>query len=386
MSDVEVRPVRTEADEKAFLHMPWTVHSGDPNWVAPLWRDHVRYFDPQYMPELRHMDFERFVAWRGSEPVGTVIAFVNHAYNEFHEANAGWFGQFEVLEDREAAHALLRTAEGWVRGQGADTLMGPATYSTNSEIGLLVDGYDKSPMIMMTYQPPYVKDFVESYPGLEKAMDLLSWHFDGEKWGGRKADRLPEKLTRVVEKIRTRRNLVIRQAHMRDFDEEIEKLEKIYQSAWAKNWGFVPMSDEEMEHLKEELKPFVDERMVLFVEVDGEPIAFGAPIPNIYQPLRLVHSKPGEPHWLQLLRLVWHWKVRRQMNGIRTFLLGVLEGYRGSGADALLYYELIKRGLGAGYMDIEMSWILETNDMMNRAIQMLGAEVDKRYRVYQKAL
>jgi GNAT superfamily N-acetyltransferase len=383
MSDLSVRPVSSEADQQAFLRMPWTVYKDDPCWTPPLWSEHVRFFDPAHNVELKHIDFEKFVAWRGGQPVGTIIAHINHAYNRFQEQNVGWFGQFEVLDDREAALALLNAAEEWVKARGVDAIMGPATFSTNSEIGMLIDGFEHPQMIMTPHSRPYYRGFVES-AGYQKAMDLWYWHFNGEDWGGKKADKLPEKLTRVVNKIRTRRNFKVRQANLRDFRAEVERLKVIYNQAWAKNWGFVPMDDEEIDKLARDLKPMVDPHIVVIVEVDSKPVAFGLPLPDVYQPLRKAHCKPGEPEWLQMLRLLWHWKVRRDINGVRVWGLGVLEEYRGTGVDALMYYEMIKNGLPRGYVNIEMSWILETNDMMNRAIEMLGAKVYKTYRVFEK--
>ncbi len=386
MSDLVVRTVVTEADNQAFLRMPWAVYKDDPNWVAPLWRDHVNFFDPAKNVELKHIDLEKFVAWRGDRPVGTIIAHVNHAFNHFQKANAGWFGQFEVLDDREAAHALLKAAEDWLRARGVNVIYGPATFSTNSEIGLLIDGFDRPPMIMMPYARPYARGFIESYGGFEPEMDLWAWFFNGEDWGGKAANKLPEKLTRVVEKIRRRRNFKVRRVDLRRFDEEVERVKTIYNQAWAENWAFIPLSDEEIDHLAVELKPMVDPRITYFVEVEGKPVAFGLPLPNLYEPLHKVRCKPGEPHWWQLLRLLWHWKIAGHLSSVRVWALGVLEEYRGSGVDALLYYEMIKSGLPAGYVDIEMSWILANNDMMNRAIAMLGARVYKTYRVYRKVL
>lgn len=383
MSEVSVRPVTTEAEHQTFLRMPWEVYKDDPNWVAPLWRDHVHFFDPAENVELKHIDFEKFIAWRGDRAVGTIVAHVNHAYNDFQGANAGWFGQFEFLNDPEAAHALLAAAEASLRARGVDRMLGPATFSTNSEIGLLVDGFDTPPMLLMTHAPRYYQPIYESYPGIEQEMDLWAWYFDGEKWGGRKADNPPPKLTRVVQKIKERRNFTLRNPDMRHFDKEVVHVKAIYNQAWADNWGFIPFTDEEMDNLAKEIKPFVDPNVAFFVERNGETVAFGLPLPNIYEPLRKVRSKPGEPHWWQLARLLWHWKVGG-ITSIRAWALGVLEEYRGSGADALLYYEMLKAGLPRGYVDIEMSWILANNDMMNRAIQMMGAEIYKTYRVYRK--
>jgi GNAT superfamily N-acetyltransferase len=386
MADLAVRPVSSDSDLQAFLRMPWTVYKDDPVWAAPLWSEHVKFFDPAKNVELQHIDHQKFVAWRGDTPVGTIIAFVNQAYNDFQGENAGWFGQFEILNDQEVAHALLKTAEDWVRAKGVNKLMGPATYSTNSEIGLQISGFDMAHTIQSPHARAYVQPLLESYGGFTKAMDLWYWRFDANVWGGKKADKLPEKIVRVAQKIQKRKNFVVRTVNMKDFNNEVDRVKVIYNQAWAKNWGFVPMSDEEIDSLAKGLKDMIDPAMGLFVELDGEPIAFAMPLPDIYQPMRLAHLKPGEPEIWQLLRLIWYWKVLRRVTGIRAWALGVLEEHRASGVDALLYYELLKRGLPRGYVDAEMSWILETNDKMNAIIRMMGAEIYKIFRVYEKPL
>lgn len=381
MSHVIVRPVETDAEMQAFLRMPWKVYADDPNWVAPLWQEHVHYFDPAHNVELRHIDLEKFVAWRGDQPVGTVIAFVNHAYNRFQEENAGWFGQWEVIEDEEAAHALLKAAEDWLRTQGVVKMLGPASFSSNSEWGLLIEGDDCPPMIMMRHDRAYARRFAESY-GLAKAMDLLAWLIHRDEIGGK----TPEKIFRVSEKIRQRRQITAHRVRMRDFDTWVERLKGIYNNAWEKNWGFIPLSDEEITHMQETLKPLVDPRVVVFIEQAGQWAAFGAPIVDLYEPLRYVRSQPGEPAWWQLARLLWHWKIRGRAKGLRVFLMGVLEEYRQKGLDGVIFAEIIQSAWDAGYERAELSWILESNDMMNRAIEVLGARVYKRYRVYEKVL
>lgn len=384
MSTLEIRKVSTEAENQAFLRLPWTVYKDDPNWVAPLWREHVAFFDPAQNPELNHIDFEQFVAWRDGQPVGTIIAHINHVYNDFHEENIGWFGQFELLDDPEAGDALLAAAEEWVRERGVDVIRGPATYSTNSEIGLLIDNFDTPPMILMMHAKPYYRDFIEAR-GYQKAMDMWSYFFDGRGWGGRKADKMPKKLERVVGLVRKRRDFILRNPNMRKLDEEVARVKAIYNAAWEKNWGFVPMTEAEVDKLAEDLKPLVDPKVAFLVELDGKTVAFGLPLPDLNEPLRKAHCRPGEPHWWQLLRFLWHWKVGG-VKGIRCWGMGVLEEYRGTGVDGLLYYAMIKAGLSMGYIDITMGWILEINDMMNRGVEMLGGEVYKTYRVFEKTL
>jgi GNAT superfamily N-acetyltransferase len=386
MSDnaLDVRKIENDADMQAFLRFHWTCYQDVPNWVPPLWSEHKAFFDREENPELHHIDVDYFGAWRGDTLVGIIAAFVNHAYNDFQETNVGWFGSFEVLDDREAARALLETAEAWCREKGVPVVHGPATFSTNSEIGLLVDGFDTPPMVLTTHAHPYYQDFVES-AGYQQTMDLLCYFVDGNIYGGKKADNIPEKLARVMGKLQKRRNFTIRTVNMRDFDNEVERVKKIYHSAWEKNWGFIPFADVEIEKLAQDLKTMIDPDISVFVEVDGEPIAFGLPLPNLYEPLRKARAHPDTPEIFTLLKLLWHWKVRG-VKSVRVWALGVLEEYRGTGVDGLMYFEMMKRGLKKGYLDIEMSWILEDNVMMNRAIHMLRAEVYKTYRVYEKAL
>jgi hypothetical protein len=264
--------------------------------------------------------------------------------------------------------------------------MGPATYSTNSEIGLLVEGHEHPQTLLLPHARAYAQGLVESYDGFQKAMDLWLWYFDAQQWGGKAADKMPKKIVRVVEKIRQRRNFTVRVAEMSRFPEEVEKVKVIYNQAWAQNWGFVPLDEKEVDHLAADMKDMLDPAIVIFVERDGKTVGFGLPLPDLYRPLRKARCKPGEPHWWQLLRLIWHWKIVGKTSGVRAWAMGVIDEYRGLGVDALLYFEMIRRGLLRGYVDVEMGWTLENNDAINAVGPMTGAKVYKTYRVYEKVL
>jgi len=311
---------------------------------------------------------------------GTIAAFTNELYNEFQETNDGWFGFFEVLEDPEAAEALLSTAVEWSKTAGHDSVIGPAQFSTNDELGLLIDGFNDRPRILMTYNPPRYQKYIENF-GFEKAMDLWAYslslaHFEKN---------MPEKLIRVTEKIRTRKNFQIRSVNMKKFDEEVEKVKKIYNNSWDRNWGFVPFTDPEIDRLAASLKPILDPSVVFFVELDGEAIGFGLSLPDLNQPLHLAYPKPTTPEALTMVKMAWHWKVRQKIDWLRVFALGVLPEYRGTGVDALIYIETAKAALRKGYKWAEMSWILENNDMINRTSELLGGKIYKTYRMYQKS-
>ncbi len=381
MSDLTISPVQSEPELLAFITFPWKVYQGDPNWVPPLISERKEFLDRSKNPFFEHARAEYYLARRGEEVVGTIAALTNDRYNEFQGVNVGFFGFFEVLEDPEAASALLETAVTWARNAGHESLVGPAQFSTNDEVGLLIDGFDDPPRILMTYNPRRYREYIEA-AGFTKAMDLWAYEIEVENY----LDRVPEKLVRVVEKARKRRNFVVRSIDMRRFEQEVEAFKRIYNTSWERNWGFVPMSDAEIDHLATQLKSIIDPELVLMVEYEGEVIAASLCLPDLNQPLLRAYPRPGVPEAFTMLKLLWHWKVRREVDWLRVFALGVLPEYRGLGVDAMMYLETARRAIPKGYKRAEMSWILETNDMMNRAIRLLGGQVYKTYRMYEISL
>jgi GNAT superfamily N-acetyltransferase len=378
-----VQPVSTSEEKKEFVHFQWEVYRDDPNWVPPLLSERFECLDRERHPFHHHSDVEFFVARRDGRPVGTIAAILNKRHNEFHEEQTGFFGFFEVLRDREAAEALLQTAADWVRERGMSAIRGPASFSTNEEVGLLVDGWNGPPLILMTYNPPYYVDFVEG-AGFTKAMDLLAYDLDMTQYGG-DVGRMPAKMVRVATKIQQRSGITVRKINMRRFDDEVERFKRIYNSAWERNWGFVPLTDEEIDHTAAGLKMVIDPDVTVFAEKDGEVIGAMLPLPDVSQALIRAHPRPGVPEWWTMLRLLWHWKVRRRVTRFRAFAGGVLEQYRGLGVDAVLIVELCKVAVDR-YRRCEMSWILENNTMMRRLAEMFGAEIYRTYRLYEKQL
>ena len=378
LRELGIKPVVTEAERLALLEFPWKVYRGDPYWVPPLLSERKAFTDPKQSPFFEHARVQFYLARRGDEIVGTIAAFTNDLYNEFHQANVGWFGFFEVLQDPEAAAGLLATAQGWARQAGHKALLGPAQFSTNDEIGLLVDGFDDAPRILMTYNPRYYVEYIEA-AGFHKAMDLLAYTAD--------MDRIRSgKVKRVVEKVRARGKFHVRSLRMREFDQEVERVKAVYNQSWERNWGFVPMTDAEIGRLGHQLKEIIDPDLVAMVEVDGQLIGFGLTLPDLNEPLLRAYPRPGRPEALTLVKMLWHWKVRRQVKWIRAFALGVLPVFRGTGVDALLYFHTLERALHKGYQAVEMSWLLESNDMVLRSAEMLGGRCYKTYRVYEKSL
>jgi GNAT superfamily N-acetyltransferase len=381
MPGLRIREVTSPSDLERFIHFPWTVYKGDPYWVPPLISERKEFLSEEHNPFFEHARVAYFLALRDEEVVGTIAAISNENYNKIQRTNVGFFGFFEVLDDPEAAHALLEEAERWVKAAGHDSLIGPAQFSSNDELGLLIDGFDDPPRILMTYNPQRYQTYLEE-GGYRKAMDLWAYSIPVADF----VANTPPKLTRVVEKVRTRRNLTVRTLDMKHFEEEVRDFKVIYNTSWEKNWGFVPFTDAEIDLLAEQLKVVIDPDLVIIVEHEGKIIGGSISLPDLNQPLRKAYPKPGTPEFLTMLKMLWHWKVSGRLDWIRVFALGVLPEYRGLGVDALMYMETAKNAIPKGFKYAEMSWILESNDMMNRAIQMLGGEVYKTYRMYEKDL
>lgn len=378
---VEIERVETKKQLRQFIKVPWMVYKDDPNWVPWLYFERLEFFDKEKSPFFEHAEADYFIARRDGKPVGTICALVNHRHNEIHEENVAHFGVFELLNDPEAAAALLDTACRWAADRGTDKILGPMNLSTNDECGMLIEGFDMPPVIMMTYNPSYYIPFMET-AGFTKAMDLLAWNTDTVSKlepGG-----LPEKLVRVVGKVKERYGLVIRPIVMSKWDAEVEKIKRIYNNAWERNWGFVPMTDAEIDRLAESLKMVLDPALVFMVEKDGEVVGFSLSVPDVNQVLLKIRPGPSLiGSYLGAGRMILN---KRKTNRIRVIALGVLEEYRARGVDALMYYETAIAAAPRGYHWAEASWILENNEAMNRPIKLMGAEVYKKYRIWEKSL
>lgn len=377
MMRVEIERVTSEKQLKTFIRVPWSVYAEDEKWVPWLYFERLDFFNKKKNAFFEHAEADYFIARRDGRAVGTIAAILNHRYNEFQQSNVAHFGAFEVLDDEEAALALLEAATKWARARGVEKLVGPMTFSTNDETGTLIEGFDSPPVVMMTYNPPYYPDFIEA-AGFHKAMDLYAWIADLEAL----VEHMPEKVERVVNKVRDRFKLEIRPVRLDKWDEEVAQIKRIYNSAWERNWGFVPMTDAEIEHLAENLKLILDPAVVFMVEHEGEAVGFSLTIPDVNQPLVRIRPQPSLlSSYLGVARMYLN---RYKTDLVRVLALGVVAKYRGRGVDALLYYDTVRKAHEQGYRWAEASWILESNDMMNRAIALMGGEIYKRYRVYEK--
>jgi GNAT superfamily N-acetyltransferase len=375
-SDVQVTPVRGSAEKMQFIRFAYSIYRNDPSWVPPLEMERKDFLDPKKNPFFAYGELELFLARRGKDVVGRIAAIRNPRHMEVHGTQEGFFGLFECINDAGVARALLDTAAAWLRERGMDSMLGPANVSSNQDWGLLIDGFGTPPAIMMPHNPTYYQGLLEAN-GLTKAKDLYAFELSSSV-------EPPEKVVRIAEKIRQREGITVRPANLKDFKAEVERIREIYNSAWEKNWGFVPFTDAEFDHLAKEMKAIVRPELALMAEVKGEPVAFSLTLPDANQAIKAANGRLtqfGLPIGLAKLVL-----ASRRINRLRLVILGIKEGYRRRGLDAILYLDTLRAAKKLGYVGGEISWTLEDNHLVNRAIESMGGQRSKTYRVYQRAL
>ena len=372
--ELEVSPVISRADLKAFMKLPWRIYKNDPQWVPPLLGELEKVLDKRKHPYHQHADSALFLARRNGEVVGRIGATVNHLYNEFHESKTGYFAFFESIDDVEVARALLDTAFEWNAQRGMTLLMGPMNWSTNEEFcspGVLVDGFDSSPAVLMGHTPQYYSRLLEEC-GFSKSKDLLCYWLQG--------DEPPERLVKGVARIKKAQNIVIRSLNMKDMDGEIARIKEIYNAAWERNWGFVPMTEAEFEHMAKSIKPIINPNLCQLAEIDGKPVGFILELPDYNKAFKHMNGRMFPIGWAKFL---WH---KRKIDSVRVITLGVTPAQRGKGIESMLMVSLYLEGLKHGFPRGECSWILEDNLPMRHAMERSGAYVYKTYRVYEKLI
>lgn len=378
---VEIRKVETDAELKIIIEFPWTLYKGDPNWVPNLLSIRRDLFNKKKTPSWEYMDGEFFIARRDGRVVGTIGAVINHRHNEFHNERVGWFGAFEVYDDQEAATALLNAAWEWVKGQGYSTMRGPQTFTTHEETGLLVDGFTP-PILLMPYNKPYYERLILG-AGLQPILDTYSYTLSADKAN---ATGLLDRLKRITDSIMKRNKITVRLINPKALKQDFILFKELYNQAWDKNWGFVPMTPRELDALVASLGQFFDSRLAFFGYVDGVPAGFILAIPDFNEVLYRAQPKPGEPEPLTLIKALYHWKIRPVMQWARVPLMGVKEEFRTKGVDAVLYYHVLDALLKAGYKYGDFGWILSTNKQMNSIASSFGSEIYKTYRYFERPL
>jgi hypothetical protein len=375
---LQILRVESRRDVRRFVDYPWRLYDARtyPRWVPPLRMAVHDALDRRRNPFYLEADRALFLAMRDGVPVGRIAAIENRAHNRFHGDRVGFWGFFECIDDQAVADALFAEAEAWLAARGLDTLRGPMNPSSNYECGLLVDGFENRPSFMTAWNPPYY-DALCTRAGLVKAKDLLAFWFDGETTGYA----LPDFVARQAERALAGGRLTFRDMDPRRFGEEVAGLWTIYNDAWERNWGFVPMTEPEFLHMAKDMKSLLDPRFAFVAELAGEPVGFMLALPDYNQVL--VHNRSGRLLPLGVPLLLWG---KRRIRDMRVMALGVRLSARSRSILALFTHEIMRRGQLHGKNGAEASWLLEDNQLIVKPMRAMGARERMRWRVYDRPI
>ena len=369
---MKIVQVNSKKELGAFIDFPHDLYKDDPNYVPELFiaqRDLLTKH-----PFHKHNQLQCFLAYDGNKVIGRIAAIMNNAHNEHNKRNDGFWGFFDCINDQETADSLFSAATQWLKNKGVDQkIIGPVNFSTNEACGLLIKGFDSPPMLMMTYNYPYYAELIEK-AGYEKQMDLIAWHWDGDAYD----DKSIRLLGALQERLK-RSNIIIRKVNLKNFKSEVEKVREVYNSAWDQNSGFVPFTNEEFDWLAKDLKLILDENFVYVAEQNNKIVGFGLALPNYNEIFKKI--KRGRLLPTGIFKLLFG---KKNIQSIRIYALGVVDGYRKMGIEACLYGSIIKEYRERGLKHAEAGWTLENNVMINEAIKAIKGDPYKTYRLYEK--
>ncbi len=373
MSRITIRTVNSKSDLSKFVKFPWKIYKDDPNWVPPLLFDIKKILNRKKNPFYKHAEIEMFLAEKDGKLLGRIAAIKNDLHNKEHNDKVGFFGFFECINDQDVANKLFFAAADWIRNKGLTEMRGPVNPSVNDIYALLIEGFDDQPRLLMPYNPKYYMDLLDN-AGFAKAKDLYAWKISKEKM------ETNDKIKRVADIALRRSNANIRILNLKDFENELEKVKFVYNKAWQPNWGFVPLTDEEIDALAADLKPLVDPNLVLFLEIDGKTVGFALVMPDYNFIFKEMNGRLLPFNFIKLFT------KRKSIPWARIIILGIIPEYQKRGLDAALYYEVMVRAQERNIYRGEASWILEDNEMMNRGAETMRGDLYKKYRVYQKGI
>lgn len=370
MKEITVKPVTTKSELNQFIKFPWKIYKDDKHWVPPLLMEQKTLLDKQKNPFFKAATAEYFLAFRNGETIGRIAAIKNDIHLKTHNDSAGQFGFFECINDQQVANALFDTAKSWIKEKGLKYMRGPANPSSNDIYGMLVDGFDDSPRLLMPYNPEYYIKLCENY-GMKKAKDLFAWKLVNEKLMA------SEKLKRGQELVRKRYNMKISQLDMKNFQKDLEKFKFVYNKAWAPNWGFVPMTEEQIDAMAKDMKPLAEPSLVLFGEIDDKLVGAALVMLDYNVIFKQMNGRLFPFNFIKLFT------QKKKIKYARILTLGIIPEHQKKGLDTIFYWEIVNRAADIGIRLGEASWVLEDNEMMNRGLELMNAERYKKYRIWE---
>jgi len=372
VSEIRTVKVTSKKDLVTFIKFPWTIYRADPKWVPPLIVDVKEKVDKKRNPFFKHADMDLFLAYREGRLAGRIAAIVDERHNQMHNEKIVFFGLFECINDVDIARHLLNTAAEWGNERGMEILRGPMNLSMNDECAFLLEGFDSPPVIMMPYNPRYYLDLMEQC-GMAKAKDLYAFFMSAD-------DDIKKKVKAIVEDIEEKTDITLRSVDLKHIEEEAERIKYVYNHGWEKNWGFVPWTEEEMDHMAKKLKVLADPDIIILAEDKGRPVGFAFALPNYNEVLIKMN---GRLFPFGILKFLFY---KKKIKGVRAIVFGILKEYRQSGVSYLLYSKFEKSIKAKGYTWGETSWQLEDNEAINKFVMSIGGEVYKKFRIYEKGI
>jgi hypothetical protein len=372
MAGLEILTVKTRSDIGNFIDLPWEIYKDNSLWAPPLKSHMRRLLNPSKHPFWKFSERELYLARRGSETVGRIAAIVDGNHNQYHNEKMGVWGFFECRNDFEAAAELFKAVESWAREKGMTFLRGPLNPSMNYECGMLIEGFEQAPTIMMPYNPPYYMELIDSN-GFEKEKDLITLWFN--EW-----DQPSARLQRLARRLKRNNRMTIRPLNLKNLNEEIKLFNSIFNECWAENWGFVPMTDEEMRESVKDLPKIADPDLIYFTYYDDDPAGVAMILPDATPLLRRLNGRLGP---IGLIKLALH---RKEIRGLRGIVWGYKKRYQRLGAALMAWDHGYRKFREKGYKYCELGWNLEDNRGINRLDTEIGGTINKRYRIYRKDL
>lgn len=370
MQEVSVRKVSNKKELNRFIKFPWKIYRDDKYWVPPLLMEQKTLLNKQKNPFFKAAEADYFLAYKNGEIVGRIAAIKNDIHLKYHNDNSGHFGFFECINDQQVANALFDAAKLWMKEKGLKFMKGPANPSSNDIYGMLIEGFDDSPRLLMPYNPEYYIKLCEGY-GMEKAKDMFAWKIVNEKIMA------SEKLKRGQEIVRKRYDVKISQLDMKNFQRDLEKFKYVYNKAWAPNWGFVPMTEEQIDAMAKDMKPIAEPSLVIFSEINGNLVGAALVMLDYNQIFKTMNGRLFPFKFIKLFT------QKKKITWARILTLGIIPEYQKKGLDTIFYWEIVNRAHKVGIYLGEASWVLEDNEMMNRGLELMNAERYKRYRIWE---